>query len=70
VEVAREVVRLREESERLAVNQLAQGVVQVAERRQASAANYKAQADLLQASLGFLLARAELERTVGRTPGR
>jgi outer membrane protein TolC len=69
VEVAREVVRRREESERLAVNQLAQGVLQVAERRQASAANYKAQADLLQANLGYLLARAELERTVGRTPG-
>ena len=69
VAVAQEVVRLRQESERLAVNQLAQGVIQVAERRQASAANYKAQADLLQASLGYLLARAELERTVGRTPG-
>jgi len=69
VEVARQVVRLREESERLSVNQLTQGVIQVAERRQASAANYRAQADLLQASLGYLLARAELERTVGRTPG-
>ena len=69
VAVAQEVVRLRQESERLAVNQLAQGVIHVAERRQASAANYKAQADLLQASLGYLLARAELERTVGRTPG-
>jgi outer membrane protein TolC len=69
VEVARQVVRLREESERLSVNQLTQGVIQVAERRQASAANYKAQADLLQASLGYLLACAELETAVGRTPG-
>jgi len=37
--------------------------------RKASAANYKAKADLLQASLGYLLAHAELERAVGRVPG-
>jgi outer membrane protein TolC len=69
VTVASEVAKLRQESERLATNQLAQGVVQVSERRQATAANYKAQADLLQASLEYLLARAELEQAVGRTPG-
>jgi outer membrane protein TolC len=69
IDVARQVVALRDESDRLAGNQLTYGVVQVAERRQASAARYKSQADLLQASLGYLLARAELEQAIGRTPG-
>ena len=69
LQVAREEVRLREEGERLATNQLAQGVVQVSYRQQASAANYKARADLLQAQLAYLLAGAELEEVAGRTPG-
>jgi outer membrane protein TolC len=69
VQVASQVVSLRQESERVAGNQLAQGVVLVSERRQATAATYKAQADLLQARLGDLLAWAELEQAVGRTPG-
>lgn len=69
VEVASQVVKLRQESERLAENQLTQGVVLVSERRQATAATYKAQADFLQARLGYLLAWAELEQAVGRTPG-
>ena len=69
VQVADQVVKLRQESERLAKNQLTQGVVLVSERRQATAASYKAQADYLQASLGYLLAWAELEQAVGRTPG-
>ena len=53
----------------LAQNQLTQDVVLVSERRQATAATYKAQADYLQASLGYLLAWAELEQAVGHTPG-
>jgi outer membrane protein TolC len=69
VEVADQIVKLRQEGERLAGNQLAQGVVLASERRQAIAGTYKAQADLLQASLGYLLAWAELEQAVGRTPG-
>jgi outer membrane protein len=69
LQVATEVVRLREESERLAENQMAQGVVLVSTRRQASAASYKAQADLLQAQLAYLFAGAELEEAAGRTPG-
>jgi outer membrane protein TolC len=69
VQVAAEVVTLRKEGERLAQNQLAQGVVLVSERRQATAASYQAQAEFLQASLGYLLAWAELEQAVGRTPG-
>jgi len=69
VEVANQVVKLRQESERLAQNQLSQGVVLVSDRRQSTAATYKAQADYLQASLGYLLAWAELEQAMGRTPG-
>lgn len=69
VKVASQVATLRQESERLATNQLAQGEIQLVMRRQADAANYKAQADLLQANLGYLLARAELEEAAGRTAG-
>jgi len=69
VNVAVQVVKLREESERLATDQAAQGVVLVSDVRHASAANYKAKADLLQANLAYLLAHAELERTLGRVPG-
>jgi outer membrane protein TolC len=69
VQVANQVVTLRRESERLAQNQSSQGLLLVSDRRQATAATYKAQADYLQASLGYLLAWAELEQTVGRTPG-
>jgi outer membrane protein TolC len=69
VSVAAEVVKLRLEGERLAENQMTQGVVLVSSRRQASAASYKAQADVLQAQLAYLLAGAELEQAAGRTPG-
>lgn len=69
LQVANEVVKLREEGERLAENQMAQGIVLVSNRKQASAASYKAQADLLQAQLAYLLAGAELEEAAGRTPG-
>jgi outer membrane protein TolC len=69
VNVALEVAKLREESERLAGNQQQQGLILISDVRHASAANYKAKADLLQANLGYLLAWAELQRTMGRTPG-
>jgi len=62
LEVAAEVVTLRTEGERIAENQLTQGVVLFSARRQA-AASYKARAELLQAQLAHLLARAELEVT-------
>lgn len=65
VEVAQQLVDLRSEGERLASNQVQQGVVLVSERRKAGAEVYKAQADLLQANLGYVLARAELDRTIG-----
>jgi outer membrane protein TolC len=69
VQVANQVVKLRQEGERLAGNQLTHGVLLMSEQRQATAATYKAEADYLQASLGYLLAWAELEQAVGRTPG-
>jgi outer membrane protein TolC len=69
VNVAAQVAQLRQESERLAANQAAQGVVLISDVRHATAANYEAKAELLQANLGYLLAWAELERTVGRAPG-
>ena len=69
VNVAAQVAQLRQESERLATNQAAQGVVLISDVRHATAANYEAKAELLQADLGYLLAWAELQRTVGRTPG-
>jgi outer membrane protein TolC len=69
VEVAQQVVKLRQESERLAQNQLAQGEVLASDRSQATAAAYKAQADWLQANLGYLLAWAELQEAAGITPG-
>jgi outer membrane protein TolC len=70
LQVASQVLKLRTEGERLAQNQMVQGVVLVSARRQASAATYKAQADLLQAQLAHMLARAELQQTIGRTPGQ
>jgi outer membrane protein TolC len=69
VQVAAQVLRLRQEGERLAGNQLTEGVVLASERQQATAASYQAQAEFLQASLGYLLAWAELEQVMGRTPG-
>jgi outer membrane protein len=65
VEVAQQLVDLRSESERLASNQFRQGAVLVSERRKAGAEVYKAQADLLQANLAYVLARVELDRTIG-----
>ena len=65
VEVAEQLVALRSEGERLASNQFHQGVVLVSERRKAGADVYKAQADLMQANLAYLLARVELDRIIG-----
>jgi outer membrane protein TolC len=69
VAVAQQALKLRQESERLAQNQLSQGVMLISDRRQATAATYKAQADFLQANLGYLLAWAELQEAAGLTPG-
>jgi len=68
LEVAAQVVKLRSESERITQNQLINGAALASARRQASAASYKAQADQLQAQMAYMLAQAELEQTIGRTP--
>lgn len=47
LQVATEVVKLRAEADRIAENQLANGVILISDRRQVSAATYKAQAYLL-----------------------
>jgi len=65
VEVAQQLVALRAEGERLASNQFRQGVILVSEQRKAGAEVYKAQADMLQANLAYVLARVELDRTIG-----
>ena len=70
VNVASQVVELRKEGERLAAEQAAHGEILPAALRQATAASYKAEADLLQARLAYSLACAELERTAGNTPVR
>jgi len=67
--VANQVVELRKESERLAENQMAQGEVLSSARSEATAASYKAQADYLNARLGYLLAWADLQQQAGITPG-
>ena len=69
VNVATQVAKLRQESERLTTDQAAQGIVLISDVKHATAANYKAKADLLQATLGYVLAWAELQRTVGQVPG-
>ena len=69
VDVAIEAAKLRAESERLASSQEKQGVVLISDVRKATTESYKAKADLLQANLAYLLSWAELQRTVGRTPG-
>jgi len=69
VKVAQQAMTLRQESERLTQNQLAQGVVLISDRRQATAKTYQAQADWLQANLGYMLAWAELQESAGITPG-
>src|SRR5262249_31516170 len=52
VQVANQVVKLRQEGARLAQNQFTEGVVLRSEREQTTAASYKAEADLMQARLG------------------
>jgi outer membrane protein TolC len=69
VQVASQVVKLRQEGERLAQNELTQGVTLVSAQKEATAATYQAQADFLEASLGYQLAWAELEQAIGQTPG-
>ncbi|MCZ2077207.1 MAG: efflux RND transporter permease subunit [Bryobacterales bacterium] len=68
LEVAREALHLRRENERLTADQVEVGVASASAASETRAAAAKAEADLLRANLGYLLAHAELQRTIGRTP--
>ena len=66
MQVADEVLKLRREMDRLAGEQLSAGVALSAARTEAKANLAKAEADALAAGLGYRLARAELDRAMGR----
>lgn len=65
VDVAREVLALCRENMRLSDNGLKAGTVTAAKRAETVAALKKAEVDELQASLGYRLARTELDRIRG-----
>ncbi len=65
VDVAREALALRRESERISSDELRVGVTSPAENAEAVAAVRSAQADELQARLGYYLALAELANIAG-----
>ena len=71
VDVAREALALRRERQRLSANQLKAATISYAKYAEAIAAVKKAEAEELQALLGYELARAELNRlavSFGREP--
>jgi outer membrane protein TolC len=65
VEVAREALQLRRESERISGDQLRAGVISAAKNAEALAATRSAEADELQASLAYGLALAEIDSIAG-----
>jgi outer membrane protein TolC len=68
VDVARQVVELRTEADRIASVQLGRGVILSSKRSAAAAALVKARADMTRAALGSLQFQAELEVLIGRLP--
>jgi multidrug efflux pump subunit AcrB/outer membrane protein TolC len=68
IEVAREGLALRQENERIAGNQVSAGVIQHSQFAEASSARARAEADELQAQLGYQLAIAELNKVAGIVP--
>ncbi len=67
VDVAREALATRRESERISSDELRVGVISPAKNAEAVAAVRSAEADELQARLGYYLALAELENMAGTT---
>jgi multidrug efflux pump subunit AcrB/outer membrane protein TolC len=65
IEVAQESLTLRRESERIAKNQATAGVIQQSQYAEAISATAKAEAEELQAQLGYELAISELNKVVG-----
>jgi outer membrane protein TolC len=68
VDVAEETLGVREEAARLADRQFEQSAALASAREEAHAKAASAKAAFLEASLGLLLAQAELERTIGQIP--
>lgn len=68
IEVAKEALALRQETQRLSKNQLTSGLIQQSQYDEAVAATAKAESDLLQAELGYELAIAELNNITGERP--
>jgi multidrug efflux pump subunit AcrB/outer membrane protein TolC len=65
VDVAREVLELRREKQRLSANQLKASTISYAKHAETVAVVKKAESEELQAILGYELARAELNRIAG-----
>ena len=68
MDVAKQVVDLRTEADRIAGVQLGRGVIVASQRSEAGAALAKARADLVKADLGYRQSQAELEVLIGRLP--
>lgn len=66
IQVAAEVLSLRRENERIAANQLRTGVIQQSQFAEAASETAKAQAQELQAQLGYQLAVTELSKIAGQ----
>jgi outer membrane protein len=65
VDIAREALKLQRENQRLSANQLKAGATTSARYAESIAAVRKAELEELQATLGYHLAQAELDRIVG-----
>ena len=65
VEVKREYLATRQEAARLAEDEFQQGITLVSNRDASRAQALKARAGLLEASLAYLSARDDLNRTLG-----
>jgi outer membrane protein TolC len=68
VDVAREYLAARQETNRISEDQFKQGALLKSQRDGSHAQTMKAQAGLLEASLDYLLARDELSRILGHIP--
>jgi len=68
VDVAKQVVDLRTEADRIAGVQFARGVLLGSQRSEASASLAKSRADLIRAELGYVQSQAQLEVLIGRLP--
>jgi len=67
LEVARALLDARTDAERIAGNQSTTGMTLVSATQDAVASRAEAQAQVIEAELGVMLARAELARAVGRS---